>query len=128
MLEAGKGTIIFTGATGSLRGSPGLSSFSPGKFGLRSLAQIITREYQAKGVHCAHLVVDGPVDGVLIGGVTRRKWEREGEREKLEEVERYVMQPGHLAEIYWFLYSQPRSTWTHELDVRAEKESMFSKL
>ncbi|KAE9364013.1 putative short-chain type dehydrogenase [Stipitochalara longipes BDJ] len=128
MLAAEKGTIIFTGATGSLRGSAGLSSFSPGKFGLRSLAQIVTREYQGKGIHCAHLVIDGPVDGKLIGGVTRRKWEREGEKEKLGEVERYIMQPKDLAGIYWFLYEQPRSTWTHELDVRAEKESMFSKL
>jgi NADP-dependent 3-hydroxy acid dehydrogenase YdfG len=128
MLESGKGTIIFTGATGSLRGSAGLSSFSPGKFGLRSLAQIITREYQSNGIHCAHLVIDGPVDGKLIGGVTRRKWEREGEKEKLEEVERYIMQPKDLADIYWFVYTQPRSTWTHELDVRAQKESMFSKL
>jgi NADP-dependent 3-hydroxy acid dehydrogenase YdfG len=128
MLSARKGTIIFTGATGSLRGSAGLSSFSPGKFGLRSLAQVITREYQANGIHCAHLVVDGPVDGKLIGGVTRRKWEREGEKEKLGEVDRYIMQPGDLAGIYWFLYEQPRSTWTHELDVRAQKESMFSKL
>ena len=128
MLAAEKGTIIFTGATGSLRGSAGLSSFSPGKFGLRSLSQIITREYQAEGIHCAHLVVDGPVDGKLIGGVTRRTWEREGEKEKLIEVERYIMQPRDLADIYWFLYEQPRSTWTHELDVRAQKESMFSKL
>jgi NADP-dependent 3-hydroxy acid dehydrogenase YdfG len=128
MLAAERGTIIFTGATGSLRGSPGLSSFSPGKFGLRSLAQVLTREYQSRGIHCAHLVVDGPVDGKLIGGVTRRKWEREGEKEKLAEVERYIMQPADLAGIYWWLYQQPRSTWTHELDVRAQKEGMFSKL
>lgn len=128
MLANERGTIIFTGATGSLRGSPGLSSFSPGKFGLRSLAQVVTREYQSKGIHCAHLVVDGPVDGKLIGGVTRRKWEREGEKEKLEQVERYIMQPKDLAGIYWWLYQQPRSTWTHELDVRAQKEGMFSKL
>ncbi|KAG4424781.1 hypothetical protein IFR04_002129 [Cadophora malorum] len=128
MLAAGKGTCIFTGATGSLRGSPGLSSFSPGKFGLRSLAQIVTREYQEKGIHAAHLVVDGPVDGKLIGGVTRRKWEREGEKEKLGEVEMRLMQPTDLAGIYWFVHTQPRSTWTHELDVRAQKEGMFSKL
>ncbi|KAH7364097.1 short-chain dehydrogenase/reductase SDR [Rhexocercosporidium sp. MPI-PUGE-AT-0058] len=128
MLAAGKGTVIFTGATGSLRGSPGLSSFSPGKFGLRSLAQIVTREYQERGIHAAHLVIDGPVDGKLIGEWTRRKWEREGEREKLAEVESRIMQPGDLAGIYWFLHTQPRSAWTQELDVRAQKESMFSKL
>ncbi|KAB8074888.1 hypothetical protein BDV29DRAFT_115163 [Aspergillus leporis] len=128
MLAAGKGTIIFTGATGSIRGSPGLSSFSPGKFGLRALSQIITREFQSKGVHAAHLIVDGPVQSDIIGGWLRNRWEKEGETEKLKEMDRYIMQPQDLAEIYWFLYMQPRSTWTQELDVRAEREAMFSKL
>jgi NADP-dependent 3-hydroxy acid dehydrogenase YdfG len=128
MLAAGKGTIIFTGATGSLRGMPGLSSFSPGKFGLRSLAQVLTREYQSKGIHVAHLVIDGPVDGKLIGGVKRRQWEREGEKEKLAEAEKFIMQPRDLAGIYWYLHTQPRSAWTQELDVRAQKETMFSKI
>ena len=128
MLAAGKGTIIFTGATGSLRGNPGLSSFSPGKFGLRSLAQIITREYQSSGIHAAHLIVDGPVDGKLIGGWSRRKWEREGETKKLDDISSYLLQPADISQIYWFIHTQPRSTWTHELDVRSQKESMFSKL
>ncbi|CAL3962060.1 unnamed protein product [Diplocarpon coronariae] len=108
-----KGTILFTGATGSLRGSAGLSSFSPGKFGLRSLAQIMMPEYQAKGIHVAHLAIDGPVDGKLIRGWTRRKW---------------VMQPNEVAGIYLYLHTQPRSTWTQEIDLRAQKESIFSKL
>jgi NADP-dependent 3-hydroxy acid dehydrogenase YdfG len=128
MLAAERGTIIFTGATGSLRGMPGLSSFSPGKFGLRSLAQVITREYQSKGIHTAHLIIDGPVDGKLIGGVNRRKWERSGEKEKLADIDAFLMQPVDLAKIYWYLHTQPRSAWTQELDVRAQKESMFSKL
>lgn len=128
MLAAGQGTIIFTGATGSLRGMPGLSSFSPGKFGLRSLAQIITREYQEKGIHTAHVIIDGPVDGKLIGGVRRRAWEREGADDKLRDVEAYLVQPADLAQTYWFLHSQPRSAWTQELDARAQKETMFSKL
>lgn len=128
MLAAGRGTIIFTGATGSLRGMPGLSSFSPGKFGLRSLAQIITREYQSKGIHTAHIIIDGPVDGKLIGGVKRRQWIRDGDKEKLEEADAYIMQPDDLAKMYWYLHSQPRSAWTQELDVRAQKETMFSKL
>ncbi|KAI6714497.1 oxidoreductase: short chain dehydrogenase/reductase family [Diplocarpon mali] len=72
-LAEAKGTILFTGATGSLRGSAGLSSFSPGKFGLRSQAQIMMPEYQAKGIHVAHLAIDGPVHGKLIWGWTRRK-------------------------------------------------------
>jgi NADP-dependent 3-hydroxy acid dehydrogenase YdfG len=128
MLAAGRGTLIFTGATGSLRGMPGLSSFSPGKFSLRSLAQVITREYQSKGIHTAHLIIDGPVDGKLIGGVRRRQWQRRGEKEKLDDFEAYIMQPADLAKIYWYLHTQPRSTWTQELDVRALKETMFSKL
>lgn len=128
MLAAAKGTILFTGATGALRGAAGLSSFSPGKFGLRSLCQIITREYQDKGVHAAHIVVDGPVDGKLIGGVTRRRWQREEDNDKLSNSDAYLVEPESLAEIYWFLHTQARSTWTHEIDVRAQKESMFSKL
>ncbi|KAF3032238.1 hypothetical protein E8E12_000524 [Didymella heteroderae] len=128
MLAAGKGTILFTSATGALRGMPGLSSFSPGKFGLRSLCQVITREYQNQGIHAANIIVDGPVDGKLIGGVRRRQWQREGEDEKLQDIESYLMQPSDLAHTYWFLHTQPRSTWTQELDVRAMKETMFSKL
>ena len=128
MLAAGRGTIIYTGATGSLRGVAGLSSFSPGKFGLRSLAQVVTREYQNRGIHVAHLIIDGPVDGKLIGGVRRRQWEREGAKDILNDIEAHIMQPADLAQIYWFLHTQPRSTWTHELDVRSQKESMFSKL
>jgi NAD(P)-dependent dehydrogenase (short-subunit alcohol dehydrogenase family) len=128
MLAAGKGTILFTSATGALRGMPGLASFSPGKFGLRSLCQIITREYQAKGIHAVHVVIDGPVDGKLIGGVYKRRWERDGEKNKAADVESYLVQPRDLAETYWFLHMQPRSTWTQELDVRAMKETMFTKL
>jgi NADP-dependent 3-hydroxy acid dehydrogenase YdfG len=128
MLAAGKGTVLFTGATGSLRGSAGLSSFAPGKFGLRALCQIVTREYQSRGIHAAHIVVDTPVDGVLIGGVHKRRWEREGDEAKLKDVEGYLSQPKDIASMYWFLHSQPRSAWTHELDVRAQQIAMFSRL
>ncbi|KAL3454232.1 hypothetical protein BJX65DRAFT_85536 [Aspergillus insuetus] len=128
MLEKGSGTVIFTGATGSIRGSAGLSSFSPGKFGLRSLSQIITREFQTKGIHAAHVIVDGPVESDIVGGVVRRRWEREGETEKLKDKDLYLMQPSDLAGIYWWLYTQPRSTWTQELDVRSRMEQMFSKM
>lgn len=126
MLTKQKGTILFTGATGALRGTPGLSSFSPGKFGLRALCQIITREYQTKGIHAAFIVVDAPVDGKLIGGVRRRQWAREGVDEKLRDIDSYLMQPADLAETYWFLYTQKRSAWTHEIDVRPQKEGMYS--
>jgi hypothetical protein len=128
MLASQKGTILFTGATGALRGPPGLSSFSPGKFGLRSLCQIITREYQPDGTHAAFIVVDSPVDGKLIGGVRRRAWEREGATEKLQDLDSHLMQPNDLAQTYWFLHTQPRSAWTHEIDVRPQKEGMYSRL
>lgn len=128
MLAAGKGTILFTSATGALRGMPGLASFSPGKFGLRSLCQVLTREYQSKGIHSVNIIIDGPVDGKLIGGVMKRQWAREGAQDKLEDVDSYLVQPTDLAHTYWFLHTQPRSTWTQELDVRAMKESLFTKL
>ncbi|KIW84542.1 hypothetical protein Z517_03792 [Fonsecaea pedrosoi CBS 271.37] len=128
MLAAGRGTILFTGATGALRGNPGLASFSPGKFGLRSLCQIITREYQAQGIHAAHIIVDSPVDGKLIGEWSRRQWQRTGQGEKLDDVDGHLVKPADLAQTYWFLHTQPRSAWTHELDARPQKENMFSKL
>ncbi|KAK0284283.1 hypothetical protein LTR35_005999 [Friedmanniomyces endolithicus] len=128
MLAAGKGTILFTGATGALRGNAGLSSFAPGKFGLRALCQVITREYSAKGVHAAHVIVDSPVDGKLIGEWSRREWERRGEGGKLEDVDAHLLKPGDLAHMYWFLHVQPRSAWTHEIDVRPQGVSMFSKM
>ncbi|KAK0384973.1 hypothetical protein NLU13_7451 [Sarocladium strictum] len=128
MLAAGAGTIIFTGATASVRGSPGLGAFSPAKFGLRALSQVLAREFQAKGVHTAHVIVDGPVESDIIGGYVRKQWEKNGEMDKLKEVDRYLMQPADLAKLYWYLHTQPRSTWTQELDVRAEQEAIFSKL
>ncbi|EXJ78989.1 hypothetical protein A1O3_08489 [Capronia epimyces CBS 606.96] len=128
MLAAGHGTVIYTGATGSLRGNPGLSSFSPGKFGLRSLSQIVAREYQEKGIHAAHIIVDTPVDGKLIGEWSRRQWQRQGQGDKLDDIDAHLARPADLAQIYWFLHTQPKSAWTQELDVRPQKVSMFSKL
>jgi len=75
-----------------------------------------------------HVIIDGPVDGKLIGGVSRRKWQREGNDDKLENIDLHLVQPADLAQTYWFLHTQPRSAWTQELDVRAQNESMFSKL
>ncbi|KAL4799573.1 hypothetical protein BDV19DRAFT_355309 [Aspergillus venezuelensis] len=128
MLSKSRGTILFTGATGSVRGNAGVSSFSPGKFGLRSLSQIITREFQSKGIHAAHILVDGPVESDIVGGVVKRRWEKAGETDRIAEKDLYLMQPKELAEIYWFLHSQPMSAWTQELDVRSQREQMFSKI
>ncbi|KAL4913961.1 hypothetical protein BDW62DRAFT_220314 [Aspergillus aurantiobrunneus] len=128
MLARSRGTILFTGATGSVRGNAGLSSFAPGKFGLRALSQVIAREFQGQGVHVAHVLVDGPVESDLVGGVVRRRWERAGEQDKLKEKDLYLVQPRELARVYWDLYRQGRSAWTQELDVRSQREAIFSKL
>ncbi|KAL4805361.1 hypothetical protein BDV18DRAFT_140762 [Aspergillus unguis] len=127
MLAKGRGTVLFTGATGSIRGNAGVSSFSPGKFGLRSLSQILAREFQSKGIHAAHIIVDGPVESDIVGEFVKRRWEKTGE-DKINEKDLYLMQPSELAEIYWFLYTQPRSTWTQEMDVRSQRETMVSKI
>lgn len=128
MLAAGAGTVIFTGATGSIRGSPGLGAFSPAKFGLRALSQMVAREFQPRGVHAVHVIVDGPVESDLIGSYTRKKWQEHGLTDRLDQVDRYLMQPADLAKLYWYLHTQPRSTWTQELDVRAQQEPIFSKM
>lgn len=125
MLVAGNGTILFTSATGALRGMPGLASFSPGKFRLRSPCQVLTREYQSRRIHSANIIVDGPVDEKLIGGVVRRQWQRAGNGEKLQDVYLHLMQPSDLAHTCWFLHAQPSSTWTQESDARAMKRRCF---
>lgn len=110
MLERGRGTLLFTGATASLRGGARFSGLAVGKFGLRALAQSLARELGPKGVHVAHVVVDGQ-----IGGPTARA--RSPERS----VESFL-DPEALAETYLQLHAQPRSTWTLELDVRPHIE------
>lgn len=128
MIHSKQGTIIYTGATASLRARDGLLSFSPGKFALRALAQTVAREYQKEGIHVIHTIIDGPVDGKLIGGVTRRKFERAGRKDELQDIEAILMQPKDIAEQYYWLHKQPKSTWSFEIDLRSYKEVMFSKL
>lgn len=110
MLERGRGTILFTGATASLRGADGFSAFAGGKHALRALAQSMARELGPKGIHIGHVVIDGPID---------TKWTRElfPDWFKSRPADG-IMQPDELAEIYWNLHSQPRSAWTFEIDVR----------
>ncbi len=107
MLEAGRGTIIFTGATASLRGGAGFANLAVPKFGLRALAQSMARELAPQGVHVAHVVIDGQIAS--------------DERPGYSEAERgadAVLKPDAIAETYYQLHVQPRSTWTHELDLR----------
>ena len=111
MVAAGRGTVLLTGATASLRGSARFSALAVGKFGLRALAQSMAREFGPQGIHVAHVIVDGQIN-------TPRMREMSPERE-----EDTMLSPGAIAETYWQLYSQDRTAWTLELDLRPAVES-----
>jgi NAD(P)-dependent dehydrogenase (short-subunit alcohol dehydrogenase family) len=103
MLPRGRGTILFTGATASLRGSAQFAAFAAAKGGLRQVAQSMARELGPKNIHVAHVVIDGviarttaPADGALA--------------------------PDAIAELFWQIHAQPRSAWTFEADVRPFSE------
>ena len=106
MVPAGQGTILFTGATASLRGSANFANLAVPKFGLRALAQSMAREFGPQGVHVAHVIIDGQISG-----------ERPGYRAE-ERGEDAVLAPEAIAEAYYQLHLQPRSAWTRELDLR----------
>eukprot|EP00271_Cylindrocystis_brebissonii_P001624 TRINITY_DN11888_c0_g1_i1.p1 TRINITY_DN11888_c0_g1~~TRINITY_DN11888_c0_g1_i1.p1 ORF type:complete len:250 (+),score=44.32 TRINITY_DN11888_c0_g1_i1:197-946(+) len=106
MEEQQKGTIIFTGATASLRGGAGFSQLACGKFAIRALAQCLAREYGPKGVHVAHVILDGGVHS------ERMQKMRPGMAEDA------MLIPEAIAESYWQLHAQHRSAWTQELDLR----------
>lgn len=106
MVDAGGGTLLFTGATASLRGGKGFANLAVGKFGLRALAQSMARELGPRGVHVAHLIIDGQIAG-----------DRPGYSEA-ERGENHVLKPEAIAEAAWFLHSQQKSAWTYELDLR----------
>lgn len=110
MLPRGRGTIIFTGATASLRGSSGFSAFSGAKFALRALAQSMARELGPRGIHVAHPIIDGAIDTDFIR-------DNFPEHYALKDQDG-ILNPEHIAEQYWQLHCQPRDSWTHELDLR----------
>ena len=115
MIARGKGTILFTGATASVRGSSQFAAFAAAKGGLRQVAQSMARELGAKNIHVAHVVVDGMIDN-------RRTRERMAERAK-ELPADGMLATDAIAELFWQLHVQPRSAWTFEADLRpwAEK-------
>jgi NAD(P)-dependent dehydrogenase (short-subunit alcohol dehydrogenase family) len=114
-LASGQGTILFTGATASLRGKPPFTAFASAKAGLRSLAQSIAREFGPLGIHVAHIVIDGGIDGEKLNtAVPQLKIERGADG---------LLDIDAIAEAYWYLHTQHRSAWTHELDLRPFKES-----
>lgn len=115
MLARGRGTILFTGATASVRGANGFSAFASAKHGLRALAQSMARELGPKNIHVAHIVIDGAIDSGFIRDNTANVDER---REQDA-----ILNPDHIAQNYVMLHKQPRTAWTHELDLRPWKES-----
>lgn len=111
----GRGTILFTGATASIRGRDGFAAFAAAKAGLRALAQSMARELGPKGIHVAHVVVDGAIDGNFT-------------RANRTDVEGLlaadaILKPEEIAANYVWLHNQQRSAWTHELDLRPWSES-----
>lgn len=101
-----RGTLIFTGATASLRGGALFHNLAVPKFGLRALAQSMAREFQPKGVHVAHVIIDGQIESDRPG------------RSVAERGADAVLSPDAIAETYYQLHLQPPSAWTHELDLR----------
>jgi NAD(P)-dependent dehydrogenase (short-subunit alcohol dehydrogenase family) len=110
MVPRGRGTVLFTGATASLRGGSGFAAFAGAKHALRALAQSMARELGPQGIHVAHVVIDGAIDTAFIR-------EHFPERYKLKDRDG-ILEPEAIAEQYWQLHRQPRSAWTHELDLR----------
>jgi len=115
MLPRGRGTIIFTGATASLRGGVGFAAFAGAKHALRALAQSMARELWPQGIHVAHTVIDGAIDTEFIRSNFPDRYalkERQG-----------ILSPDHIAEAYWQIHRQPRDAWTHETELRPWIES-----
>lgn len=114
----GAGTIIITGATASTRGGAGFSAFSAAKMGKRALAQSMARELGPKGVHVAHVIIDGVVNTEPTRQFFSAKSPEFGERFDKMAKSKGLLEPDDVAEAYWWIHNQPRSTWTHELDLR----------
>lgn len=111
MVPRGRGTIIFTGATASVRGGSGFSAFAGGKHALRALSQSMARELGPEGIHVAHVVIDGGIDTAFTK-------ERRGDTYDDAKAMGGILDPEHIAENYWNLHVQGRTAWTQELDLR----------
>jgi NAD(P)-dependent dehydrogenase (short-subunit alcohol dehydrogenase family) len=114
MLQRERGTILFTGATASARGGAGFSAFAGGKAALRALAQSMARELGPKGLHIAHVIIDGLIDTAFTQEHFAQRVAETGPDG--------ILNPDHIAEAYWYLHKQPRDAWTFELDLRPSVE------
>ncbi|MDC3375481.1 SDR family oxidoreductase [Gammaproteobacteria bacterium] len=114
MKKRNEGSIFFTGATASMRGGSGFSAFSSAKFALRAVSQSMARELGPQGIHVAHFVIDGAIDTAFIK-------ENFPDTYALKQKDG-ILQPDAIADAYWFVHSQHKSAWTHELDLRPYME------
>ena len=109
-----KQTMIFTGATASLRGSANFAAFAGAKHALRALAQSMARELGPRGIHVAHVIIDGAIDTAFIRDTFPERYALKAQDG--------IVNPDHIADQYWLLHQQPRDAWTHELDLRPYME------
>jgi NAD(P)-dependent dehydrogenase (short-subunit alcohol dehydrogenase family) len=115
MLPRNQGTIIFTGATASLRGGNGFCAFAGAKFALRALAQSMARELGPKGIHVAHPIIDGAIDTAFIRETFPEMYAKKDQDG--------ILNPDHIADTYWNIHIQPRDCWVHEMDLRPWQET-----
>ncbi len=115
MVPRGEGCLVFTGASASMRGKPWFAAFTSAKGGLRNLAQSLAREFQPKGIHVCHVVIDGGIYGQKIE-TALPDWYAEKGAEGLIDLQ-------GIADAFIYMYKQPRSAWTHELDLRTHVEN-----
>lgn len=118
MTARGRGTILFTGATASLRGGKGFAAFASAKFGLRAVAQAMARELGPKNIHVVHLIIDAAVDSAAI----HARLKAASGIEARDIAPDSLTKTDSIAEAYWFAHQQAKDGWTHELDLRPAGE------
>ena len=115
MLPRGQGTILYTGATASLRGRPNFAPFASAKAALRNMVQSMAREFGPRGIHIGHVIIDGVIDGEIA---------RDRFNDYLDSLGKDgALDPDAIADSFWAMHTQNRTAWTHELDVRPFKET-----
>lgn len=114
VVPLGRGTLLFTGASASLRGRPGFAQFAAAKAGLRAISQSMAREYGPQGLHVAHVVIDGGINGERIRTLFPARIAEKGEAGLLA-IEA-------IADAYWFIHQQPTTAWSQEIDLRPSVE------
>ncbi|MEO0327166.1 MAG: SDR family oxidoreductase [Pseudomonadota bacterium] len=115
MAPRGKGSILVTGASASMKGYAGGAAFASAKFALRGMTQSLARECWPKGIHVAHFIIDGAIDTEFI----REFWPKAYAKKD----QAGILDPMHIAENYWQVHNQPRDAWTFEMDLRPWMET-----